>query len=498
MSNIEVEVLNQIKTLISDSTPVQESIEDLLTEANAKYDTLIANSDISLTNLEEIKTNTGLLASIDTNGASTAANTSSLDSKADTANGLLTSIDGSASTTNTLLTTSNNLITDIDNNTTLLNSKIDTTNTNLASIETKIDLTNTNLDTVNSNISSTNTKLDTIDTSITSTNTKIDTTNSNLGTINTNIDSSNTKLDTISALISTTNSKIDTTNTDLTTINSSITSSNTKLDTINTSVGASTTAIESLYIDPFAIRIKASLSSTYGGIQFWRICGNNPNSISAGSTGYFAGYTPLWLQDSDNKTLQVASSSTSDASPSGGGTRTIYIEYFNTGNNTFYSETVAMNGQTPVTLSNLGSYVTFMRVASRGSSNSQPSGNIACSNSTFTAGVPPASVGSILANDGFCTSYFAAYIPSTATKGYLLDFQACCSEDSVALISARVLPANSNAIIKRIYCPSNQPVNLKFTSDNVLPPDTVVWLQVTNVSANSMAYCSAELNGCYI
>ena len=292
-----------------------------------------------------------------------------------------------------------------------------------------------------------------------------------------------------SSLNGTLNTSDSTTQTNTSNINTTLGTANGNLTTINSS-------IQSLYTDPFGARLKASLSSTYGDIKFWRCCGVK-SSLSSGSTDYIMDFTNgfNWVHDSDNRTLQIASTDTDDTS-GGSGTRTVYIEYFNSGNNSFYSETVTMSGQTAVTLSNTGSYVTFMRVASRGSGNNQPQGVISCSSDSFSSGTPTDSQAEILSGEGFCTSYPVAYVPSTATNGYMLNLSAQSSSECLIYIRARVMTANCNSIMKKIYC--NGSINVDFTSDNVIPPDTLVYLQVNNISSGTLNYATAELNGCYI
>jgi len=225
------------------------------------------------------------------------------------------------------------------------------------------------------------------------------------------------------------------------------------------------------------------------GHSIVHIFGYNPDVDSASEeTVWTAG--GLYQHLDTPSIMKVSSSSASDTS-AGVGARSIYIVGINsTGGEV--SETVVLNGQTPVNTTHTYSSIQTSSVFSVGSA-THNQGNISIGTGTVTGGVPANIYGHILATEN--KSLIGHYTIPAGYTGYLISGgMSSGTEGGTAYITGR-LKVKQNDIVytSSIVTFGNGQVNFDFKYPVAIPEGACIQATAKSTANNEAVSCNFEV-----
>jgi len=225
------------------------------------------------------------------------------------------------------------------------------------------------------------------------------------------------------------------------------------------------------------------------GHSIVHIFGYNPDVDSASEeTVWTAG--GLYQHLDTPSIMKVSSSSASDTS-AGVGARSIYIVGINsTGGEV--TETVTLNGQTPVNTTHTYSSIQTSSVVSIGSA-THNEGNISIGTGTVTGGVPANIYGHILATEN--KSLIGHYTIPAGYTGYLISGgMSSGTEGGTAYITGR-LKVKQNDIVytSSIVTFGNGQVNFDFKYPVAIPEGACIQATAKSTANNEAVSCNFEV-----
>jgi hypothetical protein len=238
--------------------------------------------------------------------------------------------------------------------------------------------------------------------------------------------------------------------------------------------------------EPFELQVARGQIRNHSLVH---IFGYNPDIDSAAEeTVWTAG--GLYQHLDTPSIMKVSSSSASDTS-AGIGARSIYIVGINsTGGEV--SETVVLNGQTPVNTTHTYSSIQTSSVVSVGSA-THNEGNISIGTGTVTGGVPANIYGHILATEN--KSLIGHYTIPAGYTGYLISGgMSSGTEGGTAYIIGRLKVRQNNIVYtSALVTFSNGQVNFDFKYPITIPQGACIQATAKSTANNESVSCNFEI-----